>query len=50
MQATDCMAGEEMWGEGQLMDPRQDNVLSGLGDEYPEHRQDARHPQLDCSY
>lgn len=50
MEAADCVAGEEMRGEGEFMDSGQDNVLSGLGDEYPEHRQDTRHPQLDCSY
>lgn len=32
------------------MDPGQDYVLSGLGDEHPEHCQNARHPKLDCSY
>lgn len=50
MQALDCVAGEEMWGEGEFMDPGQDDVLGGLRDEYSEHRQDPGHPQLDCSY
>lgn len=50
MEALDRVAGEEMWGEGEFMDPGKDNVLSGLGDEYSEHRQDTGHPQLDCSY
>ncbi|MEQ2192161.1 hypothetical protein XENOCAPTIV_007918 [Xenoophorus captivus] len=31
MQAANREAGEEVWGERQLVDPRQDNVLSGLG-------------------
>lgn len=31
MQATNRVAGEEVWRERQLMDPGQDNVLSGLG-------------------
>lgn len=50
MQATDCVAGEEMRAEREFVDPRQDNVLSGLGDEDPEHRQDTGHPQLDCRH
>lgn len=50
MEATDCVAGQEMRGKREFMDPGQDNVLSGLRDEYPEHSQDAGHPQLDCSY
>lgn len=39
-----------MWGEGQLMDPGQDNVLSGLRHEHSEDCQNTRHPQLYCSY
>ena len=50
MQAADRVAGEEMRGEGELVDPGQDNVLSRLGDEHPEHRQDPRHPQLHRPY
>lgn len=50
MEAADCVAREEIGREGEFMDSGQDNVLSGLGDKNPEHRQDTRHPQLDCSY
>lgn len=50
MEATDCVAREEMRGERQFMHPGQDDVLSGLGHEDPENRQDTGHPQLDCSY
>lgn len=50
MQAADRVAGEEMRGEGELVDPGQDDVLSRLGDEHPEHRQDPRHPQLHRPY
>lgn len=39
-----------MWGEGQLMDPGQDNVLSGLRHKHSEDCQNTRHPQLYCSY
>lgn len=35
-----------MRGEGELVDPGQDYVLGRLGDEYSEHRQDTRDPQL----
>lgn len=49
MQAANRVAGQEVWGERQLVDPRQDDVLGGLGHEYSEHCQDSRHPQLDCS-
>jgi len=47
LQATDGGAGEEVRRERELVDPRQDDVLGGLGDEDPEHRHDAGHPQLD---
>lgn len=50
LKALYCVAGEEMWGEGELMDPGQDNVLSGLRHKHSEDCQNTRHPQLDCSY
>lgn len=46
VKAPHHVAGEEMWGEGELVDPGQDNVLGGLGDEHSEHRQNPRDPQL----
>ena len=39
-----------MWGEGELMDPGQDNVLRGLRHKHSEDCQNTRHPQLNCSY
>lgn len=50
MEVLDRVAGEKIRGEGELVDPRQHDVLGGLRDKYSQHRQDTRHPQLDCSY
>lgn len=50
VQAPDSVARKEIWRECQLVHPGKHDVLGGLGDQYSEHRQDAGHPQLDCSY
>lgn len=49
-EATNRVAGEEVRREGEFMDPGQDDVFSGLGDEHSEHGQDTRHPELNGGY
>lgn len=46
VEAPHHVAGEEMRGEGELVDPGQDDVLGGLRDEHSEHCQNTRDPQL----